>query len=241
MRASMRPLPPLTAVRSSDGRSRACALRWLDAAAVPEIVRLQQHVASLLAAADYYPQSEDELRAMFAGGGLAVGAAADGGLIAFHTAVVPGASSPDNLGIDVGLPTEALGQVAHLENCVVHPDFRGNGLQRLLAVHLIEALAADGIRYLCETVAPGNWPSIKSTLDNGLIMTALKKKYGEHWRYLFVRDTTRPARPDTAAIHWVDASDSQGQQEQFAAGRAAVQLVQEQGRTRLGFADLLPS
>ena len=235
-------LPAMPAItRRSDGWRGPCELRWLGADDTQAIIGLQAHVAASLTMDSYYADNEEELHGLFAQGGIAAGAVADGGLIAFHTALIPG-DSPCNLGSDVGLPPGELARVAHLENCAVHPDFRGNSLQRLLAAALIEALEARGYRYLCETVAPGNWPSIKSTLDNGLIITGLKKKYGGYWRYLFVRDLLHPIRPDlSAAIRWVDAADIEGQLDRFAAGHIAVRIAEEQGRMRLGFVSRLPS
>ena len=54
------------------------------------------------------------------------------GLIAYSIIRIPG-NGEDNLGRDIGLPQEELGKVAHLQATVVHPLFRGNGLQRKMA------------------------------------------------------------------------------------------------------------
>ena len=54
---------------------------------------------------------------------------------------------PHNLGMDINLPPEDLIKVAHIQAMAVHPDHRGNGLQRRLArAHL--ALEEDSGRLL---------------------------------------------------------------------------------------------
>lgn len=70
--------------------------------------------------------------------------------------VYPGKENPDNLGYDIELPSNELCKVAHMDTVVVHPHFRGYGLQRLLTEKAEKELQKAGYRHLLCTVHPDN-------------------------------------------------------------------------------------
>ncbi|MGB5823649.1 MAG: GNAT family N-acetyltransferase [Proteocatella sp.] len=81
----------------------------------------------------------------------------------------------------------------HLETTVVHPDFRGLGLQKLTLDYATKWSIAKGYRYMFCTVSPYNPISLNNIMSGGLKVRDLKKKYGneEHpgyLRYILSRD-----------------------------------------------------
>ena len=202
------------------GQEEAWEMIRLDAGCCPEILSLQHRVAAQIALpGSYYALSEAEVMAILAGGsGRAVGVRVGAQLIAFCFVLFPGARE-DNLGRDLGLPGAELEQVAHLEAAVVHPAFRGNALQQKMAAYLAAGIGAAGRwRYLMNTVAPLNTPSLKTTLALGLLIWKLKVKYNDVWRYVFCNDLVKPVRIDAANVIRISAADFGAQQEVLASG-----------------------
>jgi ribosomal protein S18 acetylase RimI-like enzyme len=202
-----------------DGRESVAELIRLDAGCVREILILQQEVAGgITVAGSYCALSAAELRVILEGPGLAVGVRAEGRLVAFCTALFPGLR-PDNLGRDLGLPQAELGAVAHLEAAVVHPDYRGNALQKKMAGLLVAAIRdAKRWRYVTNTVAPFNIPSLKTTVALGLLIVKLKVKYNEVLRYICCRDLVEPIRIAAGSVIRSDAGDLEGQRKLLAGG-----------------------
>jgi GNAT superfamily N-acetyltransferase len=115
-------------------------------------------------------------------------------LIAYRYVGFPGYDNK-NLGYDVNLPKAELNKVVHLETTVVHPDYRGNGLQSLTLEEIIPVVKEMGYKHLLCTVSPQNYFSLFNIMKNGLKIKALKKKYGSDetgkdglWRFILHRD-----------------------------------------------------
>jgi GNAT superfamily N-acetyltransferase len=114
-------------------------------------------------------------------------------LIAYRYVGFPGINDK-NLGYDIKLPQQELISVAHLETTVVHPDYRGNGLQSLTLQHTIPLIKELGYKHLLCTVSPQNFYSLFNIMKNGLKVKALKRKYGNEsegkegmWRFILHR------------------------------------------------------
>lgn len=115
-------------------------------------------------------------------------------IIAYRYIGFPGKSSK-NLAYDINLPENQMDKVVHLETTVVHPDYRGNGLQSLTLQHAVSMVRDLGYRHLLCTVSPQNLFSLYNVMKNGLKIKALKKKYGTSedqsdglWRFILHRD-----------------------------------------------------
>ena len=70
---------------------------------------------------------------------------------------------------------------------VVHPDWRGNGLQR----HMLEAalpLLPESITHLGATVSPANPYSLSNALACGFTIRARREMYGGFDRYLLAKE-----------------------------------------------------
>lgn len=104
-------------------------------------------------------------------------------LIAYLMIVFPGKNGV-NLGNDVLISESELDKVAHLENVVVHPEFRGHSLQFKLQSQAIKIIKNLGYSHICSTVSPYNYPSLKNLLKSGLLIKNLKLKYNGKMRYI---------------------------------------------------------
>ena len=93
----------------------------------------------------------------------------------------------DNLGWDIGLPESELCHVAHMESVVVHPDFRGRGIQLKLLQKAEELLKKNHYQYLMATIAPRNVASIRSFETNGYQCAKTKEKYGGFLRGIYLK------------------------------------------------------
>lgn len=101
----------------------------------------------------------------------------------------------DNMGIDLNLPQNELSSVAHLETTVVHPDYRGNGLQSKSLQLALPLLEEKNIKHVICTVSPFNLFSLTNIMKNGLKIKVLTRKYGQAednsdglWRFILHKD-----------------------------------------------------
>lgn len=101
--------------------------------------------------------------------------------------VFPGNTS-ENLGHDIGLCSDALPLVAHMDSAVTAPAFRGHHLQARLMQLAEKDIQAAGFRYLCCTVHPDNHYSMNSVLSLGYKKATICEKYGGHLRAILVKE-----------------------------------------------------
>lgn len=135
------------------------------------------------------PLTVEEFQFIVEGNGFMIGAFVKGKLIAFRALLVP-LIDDEHLGKDIGLHEEELPKVIYQEISNVLPAFRGNQLQKTLALLIMKELEKwnQSYRYVCCTVAPFNIPSLKDKFSQGMRVAALKEKYGGSLRYIFVKD-----------------------------------------------------
>lgn len=120
--------------------------------------------------------------------GFTLKATSDSGgvLAAFFIVRYPKLDS-DNCGFDLNFTEAELLKTAHMETCVVHPDYRGHHLEARLMESAIEVLKATDYCHLLGTVHPDNIPSVKAFLDNGFHVAKTLKKYGGKLRHIMYR------------------------------------------------------
>ncbi|OCA87163.1 benzoate transporter [Pseudobacillus wudalianchiensis] len=195
------------------------------------ILELQQVVIETLENKDILqPLSYEEFQYILEGKGLMVGTFADKKLIAFRALLVPPLDE-EHLGRDIGLTEEELSSVIYQEISNVHPHYRGNGLQKLLAQCIMKELETldQQYKYVCCTVAPFNIPSLKDKFAQGMEMATLKEKYGSRLRYVFVKEL----REDRTEKEWEFATsrmdDTTGQQELFKQGWKGFRMENREG------------
>ncbi|MDF9554373.1 GNAT family N-acetyltransferase [Bacillus tropicus] len=159
------------------------------------------------------PLSLEEFQYILEGNGMMIGAFIENELIAFRALLVPPIDD-EHLGLDIGLPERELHRVIYQEISNVHPNCRGNGMQKILATVIMNELQKEDSKYdyVCCTVAPFNVPSLKDKFAQGMKIAALKEKYGGSMRYVFVKELREDKVRNWTEIENVLMSDARGQQ-----------------------------
>jgi len=100
-----------------------------------------------------------------------------------------------NYGRDIGMEEEELDFVVNFTTTIVHPEYRGNRLQRKTMKHALEQLKGTEYRYLIATISPLNYYSLKNMIRSGFVIKKIKLKYGKiadeidgKIRYILLRD-----------------------------------------------------
>lgn len=177
-------------------QQEAYEMKLINERELDEVVLLQKHVYNQLPNKQVlYIDSYDEMMADMRLGAKILGVFNQSKeLIAYRYVGFPGQDNK-NLGYDINLPQKELNKVVHLETTVVHPDYRGNGLQSATLQQIIPVIKELGYRHLICTVSPQNYFSLFNIMKNGLKIKALKKKYGVEstgkdglWRFILHKD-----------------------------------------------------
>lgn len=169
-------------------------VKYVEPNEIPEVLKLQNNIYDKIERKEIFVKdTEEELTSAIKDKGKIFGIyTKDGQLAAYRFINVPGENS-HNMGKDLCLPKAEYNKVVHLETTVVHPDFRGLGLQKLTLDYATKWSIANGYRYLFCTVSPYNPVSLNNIMAGGLKARNLKKKYAteEHdgfLRYILYRD-----------------------------------------------------
>ncbi|MCW9133498.1 GNAT family N-acetyltransferase [Bacillus paramycoides] len=159
------------------------------------------------------PLSLEEFQYILKGNGMMIGAFIENKLIAFRALLVPPIDD-EHLGLDIGLSESELHRVIYQEISNVHPNCRGNGMQKILATVIMDELQKEDSKYdyVCCTVAPFNIPSLKDKFAQGMEIAALKEKYGGSMRYVFVKELRGDKESDWVDVKSVPMSDASEQQ-----------------------------
>lgn len=172
------------------------------------------------------PLSEEEFINIFDDKGIVLGVFKQQELIAFRALLKP-VLDEDHLGLDIGLAKEELEQVMYQEVSVVHPNYRGHGLQKTMGNYIMNEVDTQKYRYVCATVAPFNIPSIKDKFDQGLQIVDLKLKYDGLLRYVFMKDLHNKSRINRTKKIIISMNDIVTQQHHLQTGWSGVNIVNE--------------
>lgn len=181
---------------------------------IEQILSLQNVVVEALEdKSRLQPLSLEEFQYILEGNGMMIGAFIENELIAFRALLVPPIDD-EHLGLDIGIAESELHRVIYQEISNVHPNCRGNGMQKILATVIMDELQKEDSKYdyVCCTVAPFNIPSLKDKFAQGMEIAALKEKYGGSMRYVFVKELRGDKERDWTEIENVLMSDAGGQQ-----------------------------
>ncbi|OPD57877.1 N-acetyltransferase [Bacillus anthracis] len=181
---------------------------------IEQILSLQNVVVEALEdKSRLQPLSQEEFQYILEGNGMMIGAFIENELIAFRALLVPPIDD-EHLGLDIGLPESELHRVIYQEISNVHPNWRGNGMQKILATVIMDELQKEDSKYdyVCCTVAPFNIPSLKDKFAQGMKIAALKEKYGGSMRYVFVKELREDNERDWTDIKSVPMNNAGGQQ-----------------------------
>lgn len=167
-------------------------IRFLDETYLNEIIYLQETIIHNLPDKEIFRQhSINYIRDHFNKENSVIGIVTEDGLIAYNILYFPGIDG-DNFGADIKLSKEELNKVAHIETVAVHPDYRGNSLQKRMEEIHLKVIKELGYIHVCCTVSPKNLPSIRNLFSNGLIIKGIKIKFGDRLRYIMHRDILNP-------------------------------------------------
>ena len=106
-------------------------------------------------------------------------------------ATYPGRGN-ENLGYDIGLSDPELSLVAHMDTIVVHPLYRGQGLQQKLTALAEQDLCSQGFRYFMCTVHPDNKYSKGNMEKQNYKVVKEALKYGGLPRLIFLKIVPQP-------------------------------------------------
>ncbi len=110
-----------------------------------------------------------------------------GKLIAFAV-FYDGGKTDENIGRDIEIETSQLDYVANMKLIIVSPEYRGNGLQRLLMCKIEEYAKSKGKKILCGTVSPDNVYSCKNFELMGYKYHSTKIKYSNLTRNIYFKE-----------------------------------------------------
>ncbi|WP_210364053.1 GNAT family N-acetyltransferase [Bacillus sp. REN3] len=213
-------------IKNGKGAEQDYIVRRLGMEDLEGILSVQGKVVSLLSDKKVLqPLAEEEFRDILQGRGLMIGAFVGSSLVAFRALLVPEVDD-GHLGRDIGIEEDLLEKVIYQEISNVLPEYRGNKLQRTLAILIMQELEKEerDYRYACCTVAPFNIPSLKDKFDQGMEIAALKEKYGGMLRYVFVKDLAGPEMQTWDEVISIPMEDTALQQEKIALGWRGFQM-----------------
>ncbi len=229
-------------VFSGEGTLRATGatfrydVRLLDPSESRVVAALHRHVVSLLPPKLYlYERDERFFRDCLDAGGCVVGAFHGENMIGYATLQRPGAGK-ENYGEDLGLPPEALDRVGHLAGSAVKAEYRGNGLQRLLAESRDRAAHALGVEHMCGEVVPSNVISIANHLRQGYHLEVDKvDRFDLVCFVLHKRLSEDPRSEPSGQVFEVPAGDLDECRVQFRAGRCGFEVVRPTAGAHIRF------
>ncbi len=186
-------------------------IKQIGMASLMEVENLQQQVYHQLNRKEVLvTDSLETMMEDLSHGGMILGVYnGSGRLIAYRFISYPN-NLGSNLGNDIRLDQQGLAQVAHLETTVVHPDYRGNGLQSETLALALGMIEKEGYRHVMCTVSPFNPHSLYNVMYNGLKIKALKLKYPTKenpngiWRFILHKDLQ--AKSPLRVMDWLNVS-----------------------------------
>ena len=125
-----------------------------------------------------YLDDPEEVRAMMRDGTMKLWVAMDDGrMAAAFDILIPGLDS-FNYGYDLEFSEAELLQTVNMDTIVVHPDYRGQGLQRILMKEAELWAVEQGYQTMMCTVHPDNCFSLNNMLKLGYKIEKTLPKYG---------------------------------------------------------------
>lgn len=107
-------------------------------------------------------------------------------LVGFYFSI-PWGKKEENYGYDLNLSEKDLLQCVNLELAVVHPEWRGNGLQKILQERCLDFQHRRGFSIAAAVVAPDNIFSRHNIESCGFSEYCRKEKYGGYYHSVMWR------------------------------------------------------
>lgn len=200
-------------------------IRFMDEGHLKDIMDLQDLIIhSLVDKEIFRTHSIDYFRDHFQMENSTIGTFTKDGLIAYSVLYFPG-EGEDNFGVDINIPQEELNKVAHLATVAVHPEYRGNSLQSMMQGIHLEVAKGMGYEHACCMISPKNRPSLQNIFSHGLIIKALKVKFGWRLRYIMHKSLSHPTIIGIEEVR-IKSSDIEGQMNLLSRGFMGFRLVE---------------
>ena len=173
-------------------------MKFLDERYLNQIMSLEETIINNLSNSELYEFVPAEfMRNQFRKEGRIIGIISEGQLVAFRVLHFPAMATDatvtaENLGFDLNIPENELHKVAHLEVSLVHPEYRGNSLALKMNRYAMNIAKKLNYSHLCVTVSPKNYANVVTMFKAGLVVKALKDKYGGKLRYIFYQHLKNP-------------------------------------------------
>ncbi len=167
-------------------------IRFLGPADLPALEEFRAYIFGQLPDIDaYFPETPEFAGLHLGERGVTLGLEAEGRLIGCAILGLPLPGMPAFVD-DLPESRPAVSATAHMASCMIHPDFRGNGLQRLLVtLRTLHALGA-GRPHLFSRVALSNPRSLSNLLAGGFLVRRVLVMHSGRLRYLLHRDLGAP-------------------------------------------------
>lgn len=165
--------------------------------------------------------------------GVAFGLSDGDRLIAYGLLIVP--ASDENLSRELPACEIDPKDVAHMEGCVVHPAYRGLGIQRRLTQLRLQFALEKGIGHVLSTISPKNLHSLHNHINcNGFKVRNLKLKYSGKWSFILHR-RVHTAEQSLIPDDWCSLDDMDRLQRIFSLGLVGATMDANGGRPQLGY------
>jgi GNAT superfamily N-acetyltransferase len=199
--------------------------RWLDDGEVGAVITLHRTVRAAIAPELLCRESDDFFIDHSGRVGNILGLFAEDRLIAYGVLGLPPVGEP-SFADDFALTAGDRAAAATVDGAAVLPEWRGNRLHRRLVAERLRRAREQGRRIALSTVAPGNLPSLRNLLAEGLTIRALRARFGG-MRYLVRRDLDRPPAAPPQSGRWISVHDVAAQTEALDRGEIGWALAED--------------
>lgn len=211
----------------------AFAGRWLTADDIPSVIELHHSVRQAVPA-DLLCRETDRFFIDHVGRcGRILGLFAEDRLIAYGVLGFP-SSNEESFADGFGLTVAERALVATIDGTSVAPEWRGNGLQKLLIAARLDEARAVGCRIAVSTVAPGNLASLRNLLASAMTVRALRRVFGG-LRFLVRRDLDAPVPVPPPEGRWIATTDIGGAAAALEAGATGWTIAEAAGGSRIWY------
>lgn len=146
---------------------------------VENYIRLLHEVKSAMAQQEwFFLDSDEEIRTMMAEDIMELWVAEADSLLAGAFSILHPGMDGCNYGHDLGFDREHLMRVVQMDTAAVHPDYRGNGLQKRLMEAAENEIRKQPGRILLCTIHPDNRFSLENVLKQNYRIEKTVEKYG---------------------------------------------------------------
>jgi len=171
----------------------------------------------------FMPASENDIRRLFAGKGLAIGVHFGDRLVCLRTLVTDREWVNEALSA-YGCKDSSDSKAAITGFCIVDKEFRGNNIQ-FLSYYYMENLVSGKFNSIITTVSPKNIFSLQNVMACGYHITGITNINGCFLRFILEKEFSPACRIWTNGHITVPVRDMDGHNAAIAAGNAGYKII----------------